>query len=99
MGLEFVSSFWGDLLPWKHLNNADPALYSAIDADAALRNAIGIRDALKRTGQWELFKAHVVTLDPILYDAGINGSAIDIEKQNQLREELTGIRKNLIWQA
>jgi hypothetical protein len=99
MGLEFVSSFWSDILPWKHLNNSDPVLYSAIDADAALRNALGIRDALKRTGQWDTFHRHVVQLNPILTEAGANGSKIDLEKQGQLRRDLTKLRAELIEQA
>lgn len=99
MGLEFVSSFWSDILPWKHLNNSDPARYSAIDADAALRNAIGIRDALRRAGQWELFRRHIIELDPVLFNAGTRGSLIDAAKQTQLREDLTVAKAQLVADA
>jgi hypothetical protein len=99
MGLEFVSSFWSDLLPWKHLNNSDPARYSAIDADAALRNALGIRDALRRTNQWDAFRRHIVQLDPLLFEAGARGSRIDLEKQAALREKLGKSKAELVARA
>jgi hypothetical protein len=99
MGLEFVSSFFSDLLPWKHLSQAEPARYSAIDADAALRNALGLRDALHRAGQWDIFQRHVVTLDPILVEAGLRGNQIDLGRQEQLRHDLTLEKTKLQLQA
>jgi uracil-DNA glycosylase family 4 len=91
-GLEFVSSLFTDILPWKHLNNAEPAKYSCIDADAALQNALGIRDQLVANGQYETFLRHVVHLDPILVEAGARGSLIDQAKQDALTEQL-GLEK------
>lgn len=95
-GLEFVTSFFSDLLPWKHLNNEDPALYSAIDADAALRNALGLQQALKSSGQWDLFQSHVVDLDPLLYEAGERGNLIDQAKHEELKEKFLEEKERLI---
>lgn len=86
-GLEWVTSFTSDLLPWKHLNNSDPGIYSAIDADAALRNANWLRRKLKQTGQWTTFMNHVVRLMPVMRAAGKRGNYIDIPYRDQLREE------------
>lgn len=88
-GLEFVSSYATDLLPWKHLNNAEPGLYSAIDADAALRNALWVERELRKTGQWDLFQNLYVRLAPVLMDANRRGNFIDIQKRDELRAELT----------
>lgn len=47
--LEFVTSLCSDHhLPWKHLNVAEPALYNAIDSDAALENFLHIKRMLQR---------------------------------------------------
>lgn len=95
-GLEFVSSLFSDLLPWKHLNNAEPAKYSCIDADAALQNAIGIREALKKNGQFGTFHKHVVRLDPILVEAGARGSLIDLAKRDSLVAAMTAEKQRLL---
>jgi DNA polymerase I-like protein with 3'-5' exonuclease and polymerase domains len=95
-GLEWVTSFFSDLLPWKHLNNENPALYSCIDADAALRNANGLRKALEASGQWELFQRHVVDLDPLLYEAGERGNLIDLDKHEELKAKFAKEKHQLI---
>jgi hypothetical protein len=90
-GLEFVTSYATDLLPWKHLNNSDPGLYSAIDADAALRNAIWIERELRKTGQWHLFENLYVRLAPVLTSANKRGNYIDIQKRDELRAEMMAL--------
>jgi hypothetical protein len=87
-GLEFVSSFTSDLLPWKHLNNSDPGLYSAIDADAALRNAYWIKAKLESIGQWPLYHNLYTRAMVPLSAATKRGNFIDIEKRDELRAEL-----------
>ena len=90
-GLEFVSSFTSDLLPWKHLNNSDPGLYSAIDPDAALRNMNWIEAKLKSTGQWPLyFNLYHRVMTP-LTAANKRGVFIDIAKRDELRAEMTAL--------
>jgi len=86
-GLEWSTSFFSDLMPWKHLNNDSPALYSAIDSDAALRIALGLTDSLKSSGMWDVFQRHVVDLDPLLYEAGERGNLIDTVVHERLKVE------------
>lgn len=95
-GLEFVSSFTSDLLPWKHLNQSDPVLYSAIDPDAALRNFLSVKRWLEKSGQWPLYLRHVVAMEKIWQKAGGAGVYIDIPKQNALREKLGTLEEEII---
>jgi len=87
-GLEYVSSYYTTLRPWKHLNGSSPALYSCIDADAALQNALGIEADLREVGLWDIFERHVVDLMPILEEAGIRGNVVDTRYGDALRVEL-----------
>lgn len=98
-GLEFVSSWFSDLLPWKHLNNSDPLLYSCIDAHAALMNAIGITEIMHQRGCWDTFVNHSVRLMPVLRDAGQRGNAVDKPFQDQLKSELDAEKERLIASA
>ena len=99
-GLESVSSYWTDLLPWKHTSGEDPARYNAQDSDAALRNMLAIEGALRKNGQWEVFKEHVVELDPILYEMGqVNGVCVDTAGQTALREELEREKERILTEA
>jgi hypothetical protein len=84
-GLEFVTSFTSDMLPWKHMNYSDPGLYSAIDPDAALRNMNWLEAKLKSTGQWTTFLNQYARLMPAMHTAGKRGCAIDIVKRDELR--------------
>jgi hypothetical protein len=95
-GLEWVTAEATDLLPWKHLSSAEPAHYSAIDADAALRNAIYIEKRLRENGQWELFLNHVVRLMPLLDDAGKRGNLVDRAKRDEIRSTLLAMRDGMV---
>ncbi len=95
-GLEFVTSFFTDLLPWKHLNNADPQLYSCIDSDAALRNALGIEQALKARGMWGTFLRHSVYLMPVLREAGDRGNVVNEEARQALEKEMVAEYEALV---
>lgn len=87
-GLEWSTSFHTDLLPWKHLSHQSPALYNAIDADAALREVEGLEASLRSEQRFQTFLNHYVRLSPVLHRAGNNGSPIDVEVQGLLRQEL-----------
>ena len=95
-GLEWVSSFYTHLAPWKHLNDQYPALYAAIDADATIQNAIGITRDLKAAGQWDLFERHVVELGPVLWEAGRRGNLVDLAYQAELRTEMEAEKGRLV---
>lgn len=95
-GLEWVTSFYTSLAPWKHLNDQYPALYAAIDADATIQNALGITADLKAAGQWELFERHVTDLMPVLYRAGVRGNQIDVAYQQILKADMEAEKGRLI---
>lgn len=98
-GLEWVSSFYTALAPWKHLSDTNMARYAAIDADAALQNATGIENDLRAFGQWDLFERHTTTLMPILERAGRHGNLIDLGYQSQLRDEMEAAKEALAYSA
>lgn len=98
-GLEWVSSFYTDTAPWKHLNDQHPALYAAIDADVTIQNALGILQDLDRTDQRALFERHVTDLMPILYRAGLRGNLVDVEYRDVLREDMETEKARLIADA
>ncbi len=93
MGLEYVTSFYTDELPWKHLNNSNPGLYSCKDADYALRNFIGIKEDLIIENMWDLYLTDSVELMPILNNAGDHGNMVDVEFSKKLEAEML-IEKN-----
>lgn len=95
-GLEWVSSEASDLLPWKHLAQAEPGWYSCTDADSGLRNANYNRRELIKQHQWPLFQAHVVRLMPILVQAGKHGNLMDVEKREEIRSKLIAMREALV---
>lgn len=90
-GLEYVTSYTSDLLPWKHLNNSDPGLYSAIDPDAALRNHLYVMNAIQRLGMFSTYMNHYVRLMPAMDVAGKRGNFIDLAKRDALRDEMERI--------
>ncbi len=94
-GLEWVSSFYTNVAPWKHLSDVNPGRYAAIDADVALQNALGIEADLRHYGQWDLFERHVTELMPILRRAGTRGNAIDLTYQADLRAEMDAEKERL----
>jgi DNA polymerase I-like protein with 3'-5' exonuclease and polymerase domains len=96
-GLEFVSAFFTDLMPWKHINNSDPALYSCIDADAAYLIVQGITAEMTRTGQIDKWRVHDQQCMAQLDVAGGNGMHIHLERQKELETELTEmLREKLV---
>lgn len=94
-GLEYVSSYCTNFMPWKHLNNSNPGLYSCIDADVALQNAISIDQMLERQNQTHLFQRHVTQLMPILKAAGKRGNLIDLDYSHALEDEMLIHQKQL----
>lgn len=89
-GLEYVASFYSDVLPWKHEAEAQPAWYNAVDADVALEIALGVERELKAAHQWDIFQRHVVDLDPLLLEIGAKGVHIDRARQTALKLQLQG---------
>lgn len=98
-GLEYVASFYTDVLPWKHEADARPAWYNATDADVALEIAEGVERDLRAAGQWDIFLRHVVALDPLLHRIGREGVHIDRARQDALKTYLQTEQERLIHEA
>lgn len=97
-GLEFVSGICTDQLPWKHLSDVDPALYSCIDADVALRNMQYILQKLQAVGLYERFVKEMRVIR-ILNEAGKRGDAVDNEFRLQLKAELEAELYTMLLEA
>lgn len=83
--LGFVAPFFSDLAPWKHLAGSEPALYSAIDADATIRCHLGIKAALEKEGRWKIFDRHCTRIMPLLSEMGGKGLLVDRERQSAFK--------------
>ena len=65
--LGFVTPFfWQNTGMWKHLSDEKPAFYNAKDADAALRNWLGILPNLEAYGLKPVFDRHILELNKVL---------------------------------
>lgn len=71
--LGFVTPYyWQNTLMWKHLAEDQPAFYNAKDADAALRNFMGIKADLVKNGLWHVYEEHWIRLSKALkYMSGV----------------------------
>ncbi|NBV25190.1 MAG: hypothetical protein EBS05_25135 [Proteobacteria bacterium] len=98
-GLEWVSSFYTDFAPWKHLSDQALDRYAAIDVDAALQNGQGIEADLRKRGQWDVFERHIVDLMPILARAGRRGNRIDLDYQTALVADMQAEKGRLTAEA
>jgi len=98
-GLEWSSSFFTTAMPWKHLNNDSPALYSAIDSAVTWEIGIGLQAALKKLDMWELFQEHVVELATLFVEAGKRGNLIDMAVHEKLKVDYQRERDALIEEA
>lgn len=85
-GLEAVTADTTDMLPWKHLSDAEPEWYSVSDSDAALRNILWIHDRIKKAGPevWANYQELAVEVMDYMRAAGKRGVPLDIEKQKEL---------------
>jgi hypothetical protein len=87
-GLGFVAPFYADVPAWKHLSDAQPAWYSASDADATLRVYLGVRNDLQRQGRWERWLRHCVEAGEVFRRMGRRGIVIDLGQQQVLKAQL-----------
>lgn len=95
-GLGFVTPYyWQTVQLWKHLSESSPAFYNAVDADAALRNYLGIKKHLIEYRLWDVFERHWIKLHEALkYMTGI-GVKRDDEARDAAETRLTGILDEL----
>ena len=79
-GLGFVTPYyWQAASMWKHLADERPAYYNAVDALAALRNTLGIKQHLMEAGQWSVVENHVIRLQQVLTYMSSKGLPLDRE--------------------
>ena len=91
--LGFVTPFyWPEAEMWKHLSDSEPARYNAIDADAALRNWLGMLPHLKESGLYEVFERHVLKLNEVLRYMTSQGVVLDQDARLKAEEKLTGLQ-------
>lgn len=91
-GLGFVTPYyWQHTTMWKHLAEAQPAFYNAKDAEAALRNFIGIKKHLIEANLWHVYERHWIKLyEALKYMSGV-GVLRDNEARDQAEAQLSEI--------
>jgi hypothetical protein len=82
-GLEWVTGLCTSQLPWKHLGDADPALYSAIDSTTNVADFYWIREQLRKQGLWDLYMRQV-RLHTVLAAAGRRGLLVNEPYRQEL---------------
>lgn len=82
--LGFVTPYyWQNTTMWKHLGEKEPAFYNAKDADAALRNWIGIKRDLINNKLWTVYERHWIELSKALkYMSGVG-----VLRDNVMRDD------------
>jgi len=88
-GLGYVSPFYSNFGPWKHLSGTEPVLYAAIDGVQTLRCAHGIAADLQQLGMWDSFWTHVYELDTYcLWPSEETGFLVDKEELARMKVDL-----------
>lgn len=95
-GLGFVTPFyWQNRLMWKHLSDAEPAKYNAIDADAALRCWLGILPSLREYKLYPVFERHVLKLNEVLRNMTGVGIPLDAEARKAAEAQLSTLQNQI----
>jgi uracil-DNA glycosylase family 4 len=87
-GLGKVAPFFYSGPPWKHLSQAEPARYNAMDNAVTMDCYLGTRDTLAKAGRWDSFMRHCVDMADPLTVMGQRGVRIDTEFQAQFMSRL-----------
>ena len=82
----------GLLRPWKHLNSAQPAYYSAMDSAVTMDCYLAIRQQIEADGRWADFERQCIRMFPILTQMSAAGVKLDLEHQQQFKARLEGER-------
>ncbi len=97
-GLEHVSGYATDLLPWKHLSDVDPPLYNALDVEASLWNARFIRRKLESIGLWQRFIDEMEIIQ-YLRQAGKRGNLVNETFRLEYKAELEKLLFDAVLEA
>lgn len=88
--LGFVTPYyWQNTLAWKYLADKEPAFYNAKDADAALRNWIGIKRDLITNNLWHVYERHWIELSKALKFMQDKGVLRDDVMRNDAEVKMT----------
>jgi uracil-DNA glycosylase family 4 len=94
--LGFVTPFyWQRTLCWKYLADKEPAFYNAKDADAALRNWIGIKRDLEKGKLWGVYERHWIHLAVALKYMSGQGVLRDNEMRDAAEKQMTILLDNI----
>jgi len=101
--LGYVSTFFTDIPPWKHLSGAQPEFYSCVDSDALLRIWGAVKKQIKDGGRWPSFQRDIVEVNKRTARMSANGIAINeplrvqmVEDQREFKENAGGKVQELI---
>lgn len=97
-GLEWVTGLCSHQLPWKHLGDADPALYSAIDSTTNVGCFYWVRRQLEQQGLWPLYMRQV-RLHTVLAAAGRRGLLVNDELRQALELDYSAKLRDKLLQA
>jgi uracil-DNA glycosylase family 4 len=86
--LAFVAPLFALLKPWKHLNSAQPAYYSAMDSAVTMDCYLAIRKQLEQDGRWTDFERQCIRMFPILTSMSKAGVKLDLEHQARFKGRL-----------
>jgi len=94
-GLNLVAPFYYCGRPWKHLSQAEPAFYNAMDNAVGMDCYIGIRDALVAQKRWDSFMRYCSGMTPILESMGRAGIVIDTNYRDKFMEAIRTERDDI----
>lgn len=89
-GLGFVTPFYAQTMSaWKYMSEGEPAFYNAKDADAALRDWLGIKKDLIANKLWDVFNRHVIELNKVFNYMSKQGVLLDQVMRADAEAKLT----------
>jgi uracil-DNA glycosylase family 4 len=83
--LEYVTSILLDVPAWKHLSDASPGDYNALDALNTKAISIIMENLLKKRDLWETFQREMSWIEPASM-LQLQGLYVDMEKKDELIE-------------
>lgn len=86
--LQFVGSFYGMLMPWKHLAGSDDGWYGCCDVDAPQRILARLPDQLRQRGLWDGYEQLVYRVRPILDAMSDRGIPINDKRRLEFGSRL-----------
>jgi DNA polymerase I-like protein with 3'-5' exonuclease and polymerase domains/uracil-DNA glycosylase len=98
-GLNAVASMYLDTQRWKHLSDAEPARYNALDAARTLEIGLKLRKDIEIQGMKPLFEGTIMPTIPVLIDMSERGVRIDMPRRAEWTQRLAqdGMKLLMEW--